>query len=176
MDPEAIEATFPHGHRLPAPLVDLCEFEQAHGYPISGCFELAQDGMASLAGWFRKEPDAWQHFLTFGNGASGDIYALWLTEGLAPEQAPVVMFGSEGDLVVLACDAEDFCRLLCLGYREVGYHDPASPPDDFDEAEPLRRFMIARRGYSLPATGEGIAAAAAARFPGFEEWVLDRQD
>ncbi|GAA5136914.1 hypothetical protein GCM10023213_12770 [Prosthecobacter algae] len=171
-----IEATFALGHRLPPPVVDICAFLDVQGYPISGCFELSKIGVESLKGWFRKDPLAYQSFLPFGRGACGDVYALWLTEGLSPDAAPVVMFGSEGALVVIATDAKEFCRLLCLGYSEIGLDDPASCPAAFDETEPFRRFMQARYGFQLPATAESIMSAAAGRFPAFKDWVLERQD
>lgn len=175
MKPVAIEATFPLGHRLPRPIIDLCGFLEQHGYPISGCFELSTVGMDGLKGWFRNEPSAYEQFLPFGRGACGDIYALWLTDGLSPDHAPVVLFGSEGELAVLARDAEQFCRLLCLGYSEIGLDDPNSKPTDFDETEPLRRFMLERYGFQLPANAAPIIGDASARFPGFRSWVQSFQ-
>lgn len=171
-----IENTFPLGHRLPQPIVDICNFSEEHGYPISGCFELSEIGVESLKGWFRKEPEAYQAFLPFGRGACGDVYALWLTEELSPEHAPVVMFGSEGELVTIATDATQFCRLLCLGYSEIGLEDPSSTPADFDETAPFRRYMQERYHFELPSTAAPIMGPAAARFPNFESWVLNRQD
>ncbi len=174
MNPAAIEATFPKGHRLPRPIVDICEYLQRHGYPISGCFELSTIGMKDLKSWFRNDPSACEEFLPFGRGASGDVYALWLTEGLLPDRAPVVMFGSEGALQVLASNPEQFCRLLCLGYSEIGLDDPASPPVDFDETEPFRRFILERYAFELPARAKPIIDEANGRFPSFEDWVKRR--
>lgn len=175
MKPADIEATFPHGHRLPRPIADLCDFLERNGYPISGCFELSTFGMDGLKGWFRNEHSAYEQFLPFGRGASGDIYALWLTEGLSPDHAPVVMFGSEGELEVLARNSEQFCRLLCLGYSEIGLDDPASEPADFNETAPLRSFMLERYGFQLPANAAPIIDDAKARFPTFRGWVESRQ-
>ncbi len=124
MKPEQIEATFPLGHRLPEPIVAICEFLEVHGYPISGCFELSLIGMKQVRGWFRDKEVSHQ-FLPFGRGACGDVYALWLHRAeVQPDSAPVVMFGSEGELLVLASSAREFCRLLCLGYAEIGLDDP----------------------------------------------------
>lgn len=88
--------------------------------------------------------------------------------------APVVMFGSEGQLEVLSTNAEQFCRLLCLGYSEIGLDDPASEPEDFQETEPLRRFMVKRYGFQIPETAGPIIAAAAAAYPTFGSWVESR--
>ena len=90
---------------------------------------------------------------------------------VSPENAPVVMFGSEGELEVLARDSEQFCRLLCLGYSEIGLDDPAAQPAEFDETEPFRRFMLERYDFQLPSTALTILDDAKARFPSFSSWV-----
>ena len=175
MTPADIEATYPKGHRLPRPIVDLCSFLQHHGYPISGCFELSTIGMDDLKCWFRDDPASYEQFLPFGRGASGDVYALWLTNEFSPEHAPIVMFGSEGELEVLATDPEQFCRLLCLGYSEIGLDDPTTQPTDYDETAPFRQFMVERYGFQLPATAAPIIDAARTAFPSFKTWVESRQ-
>lgn len=175
MKPADIEATFPNGHRLPRPIVDICCFLQLNGYPISGCFEISNIGMDDVKAWFKDEPSSSGQFLPFGRGACGDVYALWLTDGLSPDHAPVVMFGSEGELEVLARDSEQFCRLLCLGYAEIGLNDPTAEPTDFDETEPFRRFMLERYNFELPATAAPIVDDAGGRFPSFRSWVESRR-
>lgn len=176
MKPEQIEATFPLGHRLPEPIVAICQFLETNGYPISGRFELSLIGMEDVRGWFRDRPEVSQKFLPFGRGACGDVYALWLhSPEVQPDTAPVVMFGSEGELPVLASSALEFCRLLCLGYSEIGLDDPSSTPRDFDETEPFRQFMIGRYGYTLPETAAPIMSAAMASAPSFADFVAANQ-
>lgn len=176
MNPEQIEATFPLGHRLPGPIISICEFLEAHGYSISGCFELSSIGMNDLKGWFPGRPDVYQQFLPFGRGACGDIYALWLHDSeIRPDTAPVVMFGSEGELAVLASSALEFCRLLCLGYSEIGLDDPASVPCEFEETGPFRQFMMERYAFTLPETAEPIIRAAAGAAPDFAAFVRANQ-
>ncbi len=175
MKPSNIEATFLKDHRLPQPIVEICKFLEVNGYPISGCFELSIIGMEDLHQWFANQPSVCEQLLPFGRGASGDVYALWLTEGLDENHAPVVMFGSEGELVVLAQDSQEFCRLLCLGYAEIGLDNPAACPTDFDETAPFREFMLERYGFSIPTTAAPIIDEATARFPAFVEWVEEHQ-
>lgn len=175
MDPATIEATFPNGQKLPQPIRYICEYLERQGYPISGCFELSVIGVADLRGWFKDDPSACDSFLPFGRDACGVVYALWLVDGLPPEAAPVVMFGSECALEVLAVDAEQFVRLLCLGYSEIGLNDPEELPTDYDEAAPFRRFMLNRYSFSLPRTAAAIVDEARARYPGFAEWVQSRR-
>ena len=176
MKAEQIEATFPLGHRLPEPIVSICQFLETNGYPISGCFELSLIGMNDLKGWFPDRPEVYQQFLPFGRGACGDVYALWLHgSGVQPDTAPVVMFGSEGELLVLASSALEFCRLLCLGYSEIGLDDPSSAPSDFAETEPFRRYILERYSFTLPETAAPIMAAAKASAPSFADFVVANQ-
>ncbi|HEY1049954.1 MAG TPA: hypothetical protein VGE39_09380 [Prosthecobacter sp.] len=176
MTPAEIEATFPLGHKLPQGIRDICDYNEAHGYPISGCFELSTYGVETLKGWFHKDPTAHEQFLPFGRGACGDVYALWLHSGQDPAEAPVVMFGSEGELPVLAANAVEFCRLLCLGYREVGLHPPTAPPDEHEETAAFRDFMIQRHGFDIPPTAEPIIKEASNATPDFATFVSERQN
>ena len=175
MKPTDIELAHPKAPALPRPIVDLCAFLQKNGYPISGCFELSTIGMDDLKLWFRDDPASYEQFLPFGRGACGDVYALWLVDGDATELAPVVMFGSEGELEVLATDSEQFCRLLCLGYSEIGLDDPASEPQDFLETAPFREFMTKRYNFQIPTTAAPIIEAAKAAYPTFSSWVDERR-
>lgn len=175
MNPSEIEATFPDKHRLPEPIVDICRFVTAHGYPVSGCFEVSKIGMHDVRAWFRDDADAQAAFLPFGRGACGEVYAIWLTEGLASDGAPVIMLGSEGQLEVLATDSREFCRLLCLGYSEIGTDDSDSPPGDFEATKPFRDFIQAKYHFDLPLTARSIVEQASLRFPSFAEWIEFRQ-
>lgn len=166
-----IEATFQNGQRLPEPIRSICQFLDGNGYPISGCFELSTIGIDDMNHWFRKTPSAVDQLLPFGRGACGDVYALWLTEGLAPDEAPVVMFGSGGELRVLALNSLEFCRLLCLGYSEVGLEDHSLPGTEYEETRPFRNHMVKLYAFELPQSGDCIIRPAAARFPGFGAWV-----
>jgi hypothetical protein len=166
-----IEVTFPNGQKLPDPIRSICRFLDGNGYPISGCFELSTIGIDDMNHWFHKTPAAVNQLLPFGRGACGDVYALWLTEGLAPDEAPVVMFGSEGELKVLALNSLEFCRLLCLGYSEVGLEDHSLPSSEYEETRRFRSYMIQQFTFELPKNGDCIIQPAMARFPNFEAWV-----
>ena len=175
MTPEQIEATFPLGHKLPMPIVAICDYLAQYGYPISGCFELSLIGMEDLMGWFPNRPDVYQQFLPFGRGACGDIYAIWLHGESTPDTGPIVMFGSEGELLVLAETSLEFCRLLCLGYSEVGLDAPKAIPSEYTETAKFRDFMISKFGFTLPDTAESFFARAAKTAPDFKTFVRSNQ-
>jgi hypothetical protein len=176
MNPSEIESTFASGQKLPEPIVDICRFLSVHGYPISGCFEISKIGMFDVKAWFKKNESAQAALLPFGRGACGDVYAIWLTDDLSPEEAPVIMLGSEGQLEVLASSPREFCRLLCLGYSEIGSDDPSSPPTDYEETKAFRDFMQQKYHFDLPQTADLIIQAAQTRFPNFAQWVETNQE
>jgi hypothetical protein len=175
MKPSEIEATFPTKRRLPDPIVDICRFLEAHGYPISGCFELSKIGVNDVAAWFRNDEAARSAFMPFGRGACGDVYAIWLIDDLPPERAPIVILGSEGQVDVLASDSTEFCRLLCLGYSEVGLDDSESAPENYEETKPFRDFIQKKYDFDLPRTAHPIIENARSLFPCFQQWVEEHQ-
>jgi len=166
-----IESTFYMGQVLPDPISKICEFLDKNDYPISGCFELSTIGVDDLKGWFKKTPSAVDILLPFGRGACGDVYSVWLINNLEPEEAPIVMFGSEGTLSVLAKNAKEFCKLLCLGCSEVGLDDHTLVGDDFAETKPFRDFILGKYEFELPKTGAQIIEEANQAFPEFTKWV-----
>lgn len=167
---EEIESTLPSGKRLPEPIAKICTFLDENDYPISGCFELSKIGMDDMNYWFRNNLHAVQELIPFGRGACGDVYCLWLTQGLSTDEAPVVMFGSEGELSVLAKNAKEFCKLLCLGYSEIGLEDHTVPGDEYEETEEFRNYMLKTYNFNLPETGALIIKQANEAFPDFIEW------
>ena len=175
MKTSEIETTFSTKQKLPQPIADICSFLESNGYPISGCFEISKIGMTDIKLWFKDDEDVQAMFMPFGRGACGDIYTIWLTEGLSPESAPIVMLGSEGQLEVLALDSLEFCRLLCLGYSEIGLDDSTQPPSDYEETKRFRDFVQEKYNFTLPDTAQPIIEKAKARFPNFQQWVADHQ-
>ena len=167
---EEIEGTIISGNKLSEPIAHICKFLDENGYPISGCFELSTIGINDLLYWFRKNPSAVEELIPFGRGACGDIYSLWLTNGLSPEEAPIVMFGSEGELLVLAKDSKEFCKLLCLGYSEVGLEDHSVAGSEYAETEKFRNYIMSVYNFELPETGEAIIDQANKLFPYFKLW------
>ena len=176
MKPSEIEKTFPNGLQLPEPITDICRFLAAHGYPISGCFKLSKIGMEDVVAWFPNDQVAQAGFMPVGRGACGEVYSLWLTGDRSPGDAPVVILGSEGESLVLAANAVDFCRLLCLGYSELGRDDPASEPSEYEATKPWREFFLKKYGFDLPGTAQPIIEDAQARFPDFQKWVETHQN
>ena len=46
---DVVQSNFPDGVRLPKCLRSVCDYLDAHGYPVSGCFEICD--------WGRKDAE-----------------------------------------------------------------------------------------------------------------------
>jgi hypothetical protein len=112
--------------------------------------------------------DFWQGLYRF-------VIRTWLVPNPNPDEAPVVLFGSEGEFIVLASNASEFCRLLGLGYDEVEYDDLSAPPAEWAETVGLRNWLAERFKIDFPTTGEEIARVARERHPGFGDWMRQWQ-
>ncbi|MBL9082813.1 MAG: hypothetical protein JNK76_13450 [Planctomycetales bacterium] len=172
---DIVQSNFPEGVKLPDCLRALCDYLDTHGYPISGCFEICDWGRRDAEGWFPNDPVTRSQVAIFGRGSTGSSYALWLVPTSDPENAPVVLFGSEGEFLVLAPNAFEFCRLLGLGYTEVESDDLSKPPAEWNETGKLRSWLAERFAMDFPATGEKIAHEARERHTGFAKWMNDWQ-
>ena len=172
---DVVQANFPQGVTLPTCLRALCDYLDAHDYPLSGCFEICDWGREDAEAWFPNDPTTQRQVAIFGRGSTGSSYALWLVPISNPDDAPVVLFGSEGEFIVLASNALEFCRLLGLGYSEVEYDNLAAPPDKWPETAGLRNWLAKRFSINFPATVEEIARTARERYPGFGDWMRQWQ-
>jgi hypothetical protein len=172
---DVVQSNFPEGVKLPDCLRAVCDYLDAHGYPISGCFEICHSGKKDAEAWFPDDPATQRQVAIFGKGSTGSSYALWLAPNSNPDEAPVVLFGSEGEFIVLASNAFEFCRLLGLGYDEVEYDDLAALPAEWTETAGLRNWLAERFTINYPSTGEEIARVARERHPDFGEWMRQWQ-
>jgi hypothetical protein len=53
---DVVQSNFPDGVKLPRCLRVVCDYLEAHGYPISGCFEICDWGRKDAEGWFPNDP------------------------------------------------------------------------------------------------------------------------
>lgn len=171
-----VQSGFPNGVALPQGIHAVCDYLDKNGYPISGGFEINLRGKEVAASWFRNDEPMKEQFAVFGNGSTGSTYALWLRETRNSEKAPVVLLGSEGDFLVLATNADEFCRLLGCGYDELEWDDLTQPPLYWAETSALRDWLKIRCNFDFPATGDEIVKTAQKRYPDFGDVVRKWQD
>lgn len=172
---DEVQANFPDGIALPMCLRMLCDYLDENGYPLSGCFEICDWGRKDAEGWFPNDLATQQKVAIFGRGSTGSSYALWLVADPNPNEAPVVLFGSEGEFIVLASNAVEFCRLLGLGYTEVECDDLSNPPAEWSETAPLRSWLADKLHLDFPAIGQEIARKAQKKHRGFGAWMRNWQ-
>ena len=166
-----VESKFPPGVSMPPAIRALCDFLDLNGYPISGCFEISTIGDDDMAAWFPNDVSMQRRFAVFGRGSTGSVYALWLRDGDDANSAPVVVLGSEGELLVLATDPVQFCRLLGCGYGELEWDDLTTPSPEWEVTKPLRDWLTPRLTIEFPRTGDSIVASARERYPDFQAFV-----
>lgn len=171
-----VESRFPTGIVMPKSIRAICDYLETCGYPISGCFEVNLRGQEDAAAWFRNDEAMKSQFAIFGNGSTGSTYALWLCKSQDSERAPVVLLGSEGEFLVLASNADEFCRLLGCGYDELEWDDVTQSPQHWADTQPLRDWLKSRCNLDFPATGEEIVKTARAKYPEFGGFVRKWQD
>jgi hypothetical protein len=73
--------------------------------------------------WTENGADLWNQFGMFLGFANGTEYALWYYEGCPAGAEPVVSFGDEGDLQILAPNLKAFFTAWASG-RGVGWLEP----------------------------------------------------
>ena len=168
---DTVESKLPTGIALPESIRFLCDYLDLHGYPLSGCFEISTIGDEDIREWFPNDPEMQQNFAVFGRGSTGSTYAIWLREGADAVESPVVVLGSEGDLMVLATNCIQFCRLLGCGYNELEWDDLTKPSTEWDETQPLRDWLTDRLKLDFPMIGAEIVSQAQQRFPDFQSFV-----
>jgi hypothetical protein len=102
----------------------------------------------------------------FGQDGSGGYAAFWMVRAGKPlADQPIVFFGSEGEMGVVACNLNDYLWLLAGG---VGpYEAVAYPDDETDASEQFTKFATKHAPVSKKTPAE-VLAAARAEFPSFE--------
>lgn len=162
----------PLPREFPTLLAELhrLEFDYADGDGID--FEPYDEFLAAdqvqhwFQAWTGNAQAACDDFLIFGQDGSGGYAAIWpVRAGKALVDQPIVFFGSEGELAVIAACLSDYVWLLAsnLGpYEATAY--PNSP------REPNQGFLaFASHHATTPRrTACEIIAAAQAEFPDFE--------
>ncbi|MBK9036186.1 MAG: SMI1/KNR4 family protein [Myxococcales bacterium] len=129
-------------------------------------FLSAEDTGAWIRAWTGNDDLDGAAYRVFGQDGSGGYAALWLTRAAQPLEAqPVVMFGSEGELGVVAGSVRDFVWLLAAGvgpYEATSYGAEAARA-----AQPALAAFAATLGD--PRDPAAIIADARAEFPTFED-------
>jgi hypothetical protein len=132
-------------------------------------FDSAEETTSWMRSWTGDQELDGDAFRIFGQDGTGGLAASWLVRPGQPLVAqPVVFFGSEGEVGMVACSLGEFLWLLAGG---VGPQEAVEfeSVDGVPHAE-LRAVAEKYSGLS-PRTPAEVLAAARAEFPDFAETV-----
>lgn len=134
------------GHTVPPELAKLLAFQDEHGFEsYSGGFGLLADGKSGLHSWSEDEAFL-SKLMPFAQATgTGSIYALW-SGGAAKStsEMPVIVFGDEGGVHVIAENVKELLRLLTfdvepmvdLGgvsfYKDEDEHEPSEAAEEYE--------------------------------------------
>jgi hypothetical protein len=134
-------------HPTPSLLVELYEYQRKLEDFFSDGFELRVDEDKSAFESWSKHPEFLSALFPIGNATgSGSTYALWLPNAGSLEDAPVLVFGDEGGVHVVAESISALLRLLSYDTEPMIDGDGVSyfkldDADPSEEAESYARFL-----------------------------------
>ncbi len=133
-------------YKLPEDLVKLYEFEQEYGVETySECFGLTiNDDKTGIKTWSEEE-EFYNSFIEFaGANGSGSSYGYWLIDEDL-NNCPIVVFGDEGGVHVVAENTRKLIQLLTLDteisvdfdyayfYKDEEYYEESENKEEFQE-------------------------------------------
>lgn len=149
------------------------EFDDAGGGGVDfepyDAFQSAADNRSWMRAWTGNPELTGEEYRIFGEDGSGGYAGFWLVRpGADLLGQPIVFFGSEGELGVIATNFADYLWLLAGGF---GPCEAVSEPGS--ERAPNRAFTEFARAH---ATGHEkspleVLRRARAEFPDFEETI-----
>ena len=101
---------------IPADLIDLVEFQNDSAEFYSEGFEIVCDDGIGILSTYSNDEDFQNRFTVFAKADStGSNYAFWAKgKDSSLEKCPVVVFGSEGGVRVVARDLRELLQLLSM--------------------------------------------------------------
>jgi len=148
------------------------EFDYADGagYDFDPFAEFLSE--AETRDWMRmctRNREDGADFLVFGQDGTGGYAAIWkVRPATALLEQPVVFFGSEGNVGVIARNFADYLWLLAGGVGPCeAVEDPNRAPAAPHISAPFRRFAEQHAG-AAQCTPREVLRAAAREFPDFE--------
>jgi hypothetical protein len=142
-------------------------------FEMTGRLETPDETRSWMKAWTGREDAPFERARVFGQDGSGGMVAMWRTDRSRPMEAePVVFFGSEGALGVVARDLADFFVLFAAGVGPLEAVEHGA-----EEGTPIAgvQEIVAR---SFPASAsrsvQTIREDAAKALPDFEKSISGR--
>jgi hypothetical protein len=154
-------------HRLPFDYdeddgIDFEPYEQ---------FESAKETTWWLRAWTGNQEVDGSTFRIFGQDGTGGYAAFWLVrEGKPLSEQPIVFFGSEGELGVVARDLSDYLWLLAGG---IGPYEAVASEGKVGRGKKNAAFadFAAQHAPDAKKSPSAVIRAARKEFPDFEKTI-----
>ena len=160
---------------LPAPLAELHAIELDHcdddgiDFEPYQEFQSAEDNTAWIRAWTGNPALTGAEYRVFGQDGTGGYAAFWLVRpGALLLDQPIVFFGSEGELGVVASCFTDYLWLLAGG---VGPYEASQDGAEGEHAAPPALAAFAVRHGGTPRLPVEVLSAARSEFPDFEATI-----
>jgi hypothetical protein len=130
-------------------------------------FQSAKDTGDWIKAWTGNHDLGASEYRIFGQDGSGGYAAFWLVrDGKPILEQPIVFFGSEGEVGVVARDFYDYLWLLAAG---IGPCEAVIGAED--EREPIAHFVAfaGKHAEAQKKTAAEVLTAAHSEFPDFEK-------
>jgi hypothetical protein len=130
-------------------------------------FQSAEDNASWIQAWTGNKELTGSEYRIFGQDGTGGYAAFWLVrEGKDLLEQPIVFFGSEGELGVVARNFDDYLWLLAGGQGPL----EAVEGYERDPNEELTKFAT-KHAKGPKKTGAEVVEAARKEFPDFEKQI-----
>lgn len=163
-------------HPIPGEIQRLWDFESFVGVETyADGFALRESGITSLPYWtnlsalshWSTDPEFLASCIEFATAnGSGSTYALWLVD-TDLRTCPVLVFGDEGGIHVVASNLRDLLALLTYDAEVSVNHSAATyerDADDYEESENRTKYLVWARGqFVAPIETAQAAAGVVAR-------------
>lgn len=129
-------------------------------------FLCAEDNTSWIQAWTGNKKLGGLEYRIFGQDGTGGYVAFWVVRKNKPIlDQPVVFFGSEGELGIIAVDFYDYLWLLAAGY---GPYEATQSKRHKPKANAGFTKFAEQHAKARKKTAQQIIAAAKAEFPTFE--------
>ncbi|MAC98534.1 SMI1/KNR4 family protein [Pseudomonas abyssi] len=122
-----------------------------------------------LSAWTGNPQANTDAYLVFGQDGTGGYAAIWCIRNNADLLSqPIVFFGSEGELGIIASNFSDYLWVLASGY---GPYEAVSYLNDGRPKNPEFAYFAEQNSTTPSRSASAIVASAKAEFPGFESSI-----
>lgn len=132
-------------------------------------FQSAADNRSWIRAWTGNKKVDGAEYRIFGQDGTGGYAAIWLARpGADLLQQPIVFFGSEGEVGVIAADFADYLWLLAGGFGPL---EALTSPDGERAANPAFTKFARKHAKAAEKSPREVLKRARAAFPKFEATI-----